>query len=382
MTGSPSGINTHLVGVPGGRLRLNTPALVLDLDIFENNVRLMAEHCRKRGIALRPHAKSHKSVEIAKRQRAAGAIGLCCAKLGEAEALAEGGIDNILLTSPIVTKEALHRLGNLNGKLTDLMVVADSRDGVAALGEAARAGGKKLKIFLDLDVGLHRTGARPGDQAYAVAADIAAHEALEFVGVQAYAGHLQHLDNVGERRTKSLAAMDILRNVRDELTRRNLAPRILSGGGTGTCHIDPDADVLTELQAGSYVFMDREYNDVWTKTGERPPFETSLFVQTTVISTNTDGLVTTDAGLKSFATDAGQPVIAAGAPEGAAYFYFGDEQGGVLFKNKTDRLAVGSVVSCVVPHCDPTVNLYDHYHVVRGSTLEAIWPIEARGRSQ
>jgi D-serine deaminase-like pyridoxal phosphate-dependent protein len=156
----------------------------------------------------------------------------------------------------------------------------------------------------------------------------------------------------------------------------------LSGGGTGTCHIDPDADVLTELQAGSYVFMDREYNDVWTKAGERPPFETSLFVQTTVISANTDGIATTDAGLKSFATDAGVPVIAEGAPEGAAYFYFGDEQGGVLFKNKPDKLAVGAVLSCVVPHCDPTVNLYDHYHVVRGDKLEAIWPIEARGRSQ
>lgn len=375
-------LNAHLVGVPGGRARLNTPALVLDLDVFEANLRLMAEHCRKHGIALRAHAKSHKSVEIAKRQRAAGAIGLCCAKLGEAEALAAGGIDSILLTSPVVAQEPLRRLARLNAKMSDIMIVADTREGVAALGEAARESGRVLKVMVDLDIGLHRTGVAVGEVAYALAADIAAHAHLEFVGLQAYAGHVMHIGDSAERRTKSLAGMAAVKTARDELTRRNLPPRILSGGGTGTCHIDVDAQVLTELQAGSYVFMDREYNDVWTKAGEHPPFQTALFVQTTVISANTSGIVTTDAGLKSFATDTGAPVIASGAPDGAAYFYFGDEQGGILFKNPGDQLKPGAVLSCVVPHCDPTVNLYDCYHVVRGGTLEAIWPIEARGRSQ
>jgi D-serine deaminase-like pyridoxal phosphate-dependent protein len=160
-----------------------------------------------------------------------------------------------------------------------------------------------------------------------------------------------------------------------------LAPEILSGGGTGTFDIDPDARVLTELQVGSYIFMDRQYNDVWEKPGERVPFETSLFVQSTVISANRDGLATTDAGFKAFATDAGPPVIASGAPAGANYFFFGDEQGGIFYSTGDVKLRPGDPISCVVPHCDPTVNLYDCFHAVRGDTLEAVWPIEARGRS-
>ena len=159
-----------------------------------------------------------------------------------------------------------------------------------------------------------------------------------------------------------------------------MAPNILTGGGTGTFDIDPDARALTELQVGSYVFMDRQYNEVWQKPGDRPPFEPSLFVQTTVISANRDGLATTDAGFKSFATDAGSPVIASGAPEGASYFFFGDEQGGVLYDISRQKLRPRDVLACIVPHCDPTVNLYDCYHCVRGDVLEAIWPIEARGR--
>jgi D-serine deaminase-like pyridoxal phosphate-dependent protein len=156
---------------------------------------------------------------------------------------------------------------------------------------------------------------------------------------------------------------------------------ILTGGGTGTFDIDPEANILTELQVGSYVFMDRQYNEVWEKPGGRPPFETSLFVQTAVISANREGLATTDAGFKAFATDAGPPCIVSGAPSGAGYFFFGDEQGGVVYSPAQQTLAPGDVITCAVPHCDPTVNLYDCYHLVRGDRLEAIWPIEARGRS-
>jgi D-serine deaminase-like pyridoxal phosphate-dependent protein len=155
---------------------------------------------------------------------------------------------------------------------------------------------------------------------------------------------------------------------------------MISGGGTGTFDIDPDAGVLTELQVGSYIFMDRQYNDVWVKPGGRPPFATSLFVQTTVISANREGLATTDAGFKSFATDAEAPKLASGAPDGANYFFFGDEQGGIFYSG-TPKLQPGDVAICVVPHCDPTVNLYDCIHAVRGGTLEAIWNVEGRGRS-
>ena len=374
-------LNAHLIGVPGGRAALATPALIADIAVIKRNIAAMATHCARMGIALRPHAKTHKCATLAKLQIEAGALGVCCAKLGEAEALAAAGVPNILITSPIVAKPALKRLAALNAAAEGLMVVVDTPALVPALVDAARASGRILKVLVDLDPGLHRTGVAPGEPAYALAAAVAAEADLSFEGIQCYAGQVMHLGDAVQRRAKSLAVMKLIADTRDELTRRNLPPRILTGGGTGTVDIDPEAGVLTELQAGSYVFMDREYNDVWTNAGARPPFETSLAVQTTVISAALEKLATTDAGLKSFACDAGPPKLATGAGPSAAYFFFGDEQGGVLCEDAADRPALGAVLSCVVPHCDPTVNLYEILHIVDGDTLVDIWPIEGRGRS-
>jgi D-serine deaminase-like pyridoxal phosphate-dependent protein len=374
-------LNADLVGMPEGRSKLQTPALVIDLDVLEGNIARMAEFARKRGIQLRPHAKTHKSAEIARRQMAAGALGVCVAKLGEAEALADAGIENLLITSPVVTDKGIERLIALNGRVSDLMATCDNPDVATRLEAAAKASGKKLKVVVDIDPGMSRTGIPMGDRAIALVEKVANSASLEFMGLQCYAGQVQHMESPNERRDRSLSVMRELGELRDALTKRGLKPGLISGGGTGTFDIDPDAHVLTELQVGSYVFMDRQYRDVWTKPGDAVPFETSLFVQTTVISANRDGLATTDAGFKSFATDAGSPEIATGAPEGASYFFFGDEQGGVLYSTATTKLKPGNVLTCVVPHCDPTVNLYDVYHAVRGDTLEAIWPVDSRGRS-
>lgn len=371
-------LNEDLIGVPGGRWKLQTPALVIDIDALERNIAAMAEHARRNRIALRPHAKTHKSAEIARRQIAAGALGVCCAKLGEAEALAARGIESILITSPVVSDGGIARLIALNGRIEELMAVCDSAEIAARLDAAAGASGKTLKVFVDIDPGMGRTGIRP-DLAPPLVDAVARAANLEFAGLQCYAGQVQHMESPNQRRDASFSALKELGQLRDTLKGR--APAILSGGGTGTFDIDPELRVLTELQVGSYVFMDRQYNDVWTKPGDRPPFETSLFVQTTVISANRTGLVTTDAGLKSFATDDGVPVIARGAPPGAVYFFFGDEQGGVIYSEDSGKLNRGDQLSCVVPHCDPTVNLYDRYHVVRGDVLEAIWPVDGRGRS-
>lgn len=373
-------LNDDLIGIEGGRWKLQTPALVIDLDAMERNIARMADHAARHGLALRPHAKTHKSAEIARRQMAAGALGVCCAKLGEAEALADGAIPSILLTSPVVTERGIARLVALNARIGELIAVCDDGGIAARLDAAAGASGKPLKIFVDIDPGMGRTGIRP-DKAVALVEQVAAAAHLEYAGLQCYAGQVQHMESPNQRRDASLSALKELAALRDALGARNLRPGALSGGGTGTFDIDPDARTLTELQAGSYVFMDRQYNDVWTRPGDRPPFETALFVQTTVISANRTGLVTTDAGLKSFATDDGVPVIAQGAPDGASYFFFGDEQGGVIYSEDSRKLRHGDVISCVVPHCDPTVNLYDRYHVVRGGTLEAIWPVDGRGRS-
>ncbi|HEY4124569.1 MAG TPA: DSD1 family PLP-dependent enzyme [Rhizomicrobium sp.] len=374
-------LNEDLIGIPGGRAKIQTPALVVDLDVLERNIARMAEHAKTHGLNLRPHAKTHKSVEIARRQLAAGALGICCAKLGEAEVLAAGGIDSILLTSPVVTDAGIARVMALNARMRELIVTCDNAEIAVALAQAAEATGKRLKVYVDIDPGLGRTGIRPGEGAVALVEQIVKSGSLEFGGLQCYAGQVQHMESPNERRSRSLEALKELGGLRDQLRAKGIVVPVLSGGGTGTFDIDPDARVLTELQVGSYVFMDRQYNDVWEKPGDRVPFEVSLSVQTTVVSANRESMATTDAGLKAFATDAEAPKILSGGPDGANYFFFGDEQGGVFYPPGGRTLRPKDVLACVVPHCDPTVNLYDCYHAVRGDVLEAIWPVDARGRS-
>ncbi|MDK1025664.1 MAG: DSD1 family PLP-dependent enzyme [Gammaproteobacteria bacterium] len=372
-------LNNALIGSTGSAAQLQTPALVLDLDRFMANVKHMAKHCQRTGIQLRPHAKTHKCIEIAKRQIAAGAVGICCAKLGEAEVMGKGGIGNILITSPVVTDGGLDRLIVLNNEIPDLMVVADNGLNIDALAKAASSADKPLKVLLDLDPGLHRTGIRPGDEALLLARKIAGSENLEFMGLQMYAGQLMHIENYQERRDKSAEVMVELDEMKNSLVAEDIECRILTGGGTGTFDIDAEINVLTELQGGSYIFMDRQYNQVHGPDGRSFPFQTSLFVQMTVISNNTRKLATTDAGFKSFATDADAPLLDWGAPQGASYFFFGDEQGGIAFADEADQLSPGAVLRAVTPHCDPTVNLYDSMHVIQGDKLVGIWRIDARG---
>ena len=374
-------INHHLIGEPGSVAQLATPALIIQKDVFDANIQAMKEHCVRNGLSLRPHSKTHKSVTIAKIQIEAGAVGVCCAKLGEAEVMSAGGIESILITSPLITAQAVARLMTLNAKTPDLMVVVDHPENVETLAAAAVSAGKSLSVLIDLDIGLHRTGIAPGEGALELAQDIARHASLTFKGLQAYAGHLMHIDEFEERRKKSLEEMQRLKTMRDALKELDIDCAIISGGGTGTYNIDPEANVLTELQGGSYIFMDRQYNAVLGPKDTPPLFDASLFVQMTVVSKNTPGIVTTDAGFKSFATDAEDPPqLVAGAPEGANFFFFGDEQGGIFLPDGQD-LALGHVLTALTPHCDPTVNLYDVYHVVEGDMLIDIWPIEARGCS-
>lgn len=345
-----------------------TPALVIDLDAFERNIARMAEHCRQSGVSLRPHAKTHKCVEVARRQIAAGAIGQCCAILDEAEHLASAGIENILINSPLVSEISVRRLIALNARVPGLMAVVDSKEAVSRLSQAAFAAGQTLTLLVDIDVGHHRTGIAPGEPAASLAAHIAQSPGLNFAGLQGYAGHVQHIADRAERELRSGEAMDKLRLTRELLKARGLAPRIISGGGTGSFDIDPARQVLTELQCGSYVFMDRQYNDVW---GDGPPFETSLFVLSRVVSANQPDMVTTDAGLKAFSTDADAPLIAYG-PQGASYSFFGDEYGKVRLAEGHAARA-GEAVACVTPHCDPTVNLYGHYVVIKGGEVVDHW---------
>jgi D-serine deaminase-like pyridoxal phosphate-dependent protein len=357
-----------------------TPALVLDLDALEQNIETMAAWAKAGQHALRPHGKSHKSPHIARLQAEAGAVGLCCASLREAQVMAAHGIAGLLITTPLAPGKA-PLVAELAKEGADIAVVADHVDLVAAYGAAATAAGLVLQVFVDLDVGLGRTGTPSAREAVEIAGQITAHPALSYGGVQGYMGHLQHVDDHGQRRAELDQPSGDLQGIVDALIKANLPPAIVSGGGTGTHRLDAEFGTLGEFQVGSYLFMDVQYLSVEQSAADERPYQPSLYVQTSVVNINHPGYAVTDAGLKSFATDGPPPLITQGAPAGATYRYMGDEHGAVDFANTDDHMALGEKVECLVPHCDPNVNLYDDYHVVRGDTLVDIWPVAARGNS-
>ena len=371
-------LHAHLINQQGSRKSLNTPVLLIDLDAFERNIASMAAFAAAHHLRLRPHAKTHKCAEIARRQVAAGAVGICCAQLGEAEEMGAEGIASILITSPVVSPQAIARLIKLNDQIADLQVATDNIDNVKTL--AAGTTGKPLKVLIDIDPGIRRTGVASAEAALTLAQAITALPQLEFIGVQYYCGRQQHIESYAERRTEIIDRTDYLRTVIAALTDAGFPPAIISGGGTGTHKIDVELGLLNELQTGSYIFMDRQYNEC-DITGEGAPgYDTSLLIDARVVSANTPGLGTIDAGFKAMATDGGPPTVLSGAPAGAAFHFMGDEHGLVLFGDVSPP--IGEIVTLGVPHCDPTVNLYDFYHVVRGDTLVDMWRIEGRGRSR
>lgn len=381
-------LHRPLIGQPGARTRLNTPVLAIDRDALDRNIRRMADFAAAHGLALRPHAKTHKSIAVAKRQLAAGAIGLCCAKIGEAEALGGGGITGLHITSPVVSAAAIDRLVTLNQASDGLMCVVDHPDNVRAIAAAIAArGGRPLDLIIDVDPGIRRTGVPSPEAAVAAFEAIRAEPGLVYRGVQYYCGVQQHIEGFAERDAAIRDRADYLRTVIAALTAAGGAPEIVTGGGTGTHRIDATLDLFTELQVGSYIFMDDQYRvcdltgDATGDGGITPPFEQALMVEAGVVSANSPGLVTLDAGFKAFATDAAPPTILSGAPEGSKYLFMGDEHGALLLGDGP-RPALGDHVVLSPPHCDPTVNLYDHYHVMSGDTLVDIWRVDGRGRSR
>lgn len=374
------GPNSPLIGQPGSRARLMTPALVLDLDAMEGNIARMQGFAAEHNISLRPHCKTHKSIAIARLQVEAGALGIGAATLGEAEVMGVAGIAGVLVTSPVVADAKIDALMALNGEAEGLMQTVDNMQNLRALDAAAGQAGAPLNVVIDVDVGLHRTGAFGVADAVALVEAAVAAGNLKFSGVQGYAGHIMHIEDFGERRDTNIAHTQPLNDTCAALAEKNLTPAIVTGAGTGTYDIDAKLGVMSEMQVGSYVVMDVEYRDVHPESGGDWLFEPALFVRATVVSANHDGHATIDAGLKCFATDGPLPDFASGAPLGSSYSYFGDEHGRVAFARANERLALGDAVECIVPHCDPTINLHDVYHCVRGDTLVDIWPVDARGR--
>ena len=359
------------------RDQVATPALLLDLDSLDANIKTMIDFARSRGIGLRPHAKSHKSVDIARRLIKNGALGACCATIGEAEAMAAGGIGGLLITSPMATPDMLERLGNLLRRSADVMVVADDIGNVRRLAEVAASWGSELPVAVELDVGIGRTGCSDVPASLAVARAIASHSSLRFAGVHAYWGHLQLVMPYAERQRRVEEQAVPLRELIVALTACGLPPPRVTGGGTGTHYIDASLGLFTELQVGSFIFLDSLYGTTeLTPTGN--PFRPSLFVAASVVSASHPGKVIVNAGYKALATNSGKPIPARQAPEESVYRFMGDEHGAVEFGNRPAP-ALGAVMEFLTPHCDPTVNLYSCYRVVQNDDVVDVWPISARG---
>jgi len=374
-------VNAPLVGVPGSRHLLDTPTLLIDLPAMTRNIERMAAFAKSCGVGLRPHVKTHKSAEIARRQIAAGAVGVSCATVGEAEVMVGAGIPGVLLTSPAVTPSKIARVISMAAQAGPgaLMVTIDDPRHAVELARAAAALPHPLDVLVDYGAGYGRAGAATPAEVLELASGVAADPRLRLRGLQAYAGNLQH---ILERDRRAAAAAELRRTVAgivEAADRQGLRFEIVTGAGTGTHDLDAQANGFTELQAGSYVFMDAEYAQVLAGNAPAPGFEVSLFVQTSVVSTRAAGWVTVDGGTKCFATDSGVPLAARGAGPDSRYAFFGDEHGKLVVPSE-DRPELGARIEFVTPHCDPTVNLHDAYHVVDGDTLLAIWPVDARGR--
>lgn len=398
---------TSRLGPPTAFRPPMTPALVVRRAALERNLLAMQGLCDAAGVGLRAHGKMHKCSTLARRQMELGAVGLCCQTVGEAEVYAAAGIADLLVTSPPAPWGPARIAKAAKASGVRMAVVADDAGQVDRLSAAAVEAGVTLGVLIDVDLGQHRTGAAP-DAVIALARQVEASPGLEFRGVQAYLGHLQHISDVEARLTANAAGRQGLSDLVSDLTAAGLAPAIVTGGGTGTFAADLASGVFTELQAGSYAFMDVEYDACGSPDGGDWPFEPSLYLAASVVSANHKTHVTIDVGLKAHSVDGPPAKVIAGAAEKSRWGSMGDEHGaifhpatlGVLRQAGGDPLkfaaaisqadadsaipwpsdapAVGDTVWLQPGHCDPTVNLHDALFVVEEDGSYALWPIDAR----
>jgi D-serine deaminase-like pyridoxal phosphate-dependent protein len=359
---------------------VDTPALLLDLDAFEANLSAMTASLAGTGVRLRPHGKSHKCPEIARRQVAAGAVGVCCQKASEAEAFVHAGIADVLVANEVVGEAKLRRLARL-AKQATVGVCVDHADAVRALEAAMAAEGARIDVYIEVDVGANRCGVPASADVVALARAVADSPHLRFAGLQGYQGSAQHARSAEDRRQAIATASRLLRECVALLRSAGLEPEVITGGGTGTYLNEAASGVYTEVQPGSYVFMDADYGRNLDAAG-RPfdAFRQSLFVLSTVMSRPTDRRAVVDVGLKAHSVDSGFPLVA--DVPGATYVNVSDEHGVLDLAGDAahdGRVALGRKLRLVPGHCDPTVNLHDWLVCYRGDRIEDVWPIAARG---
>ncbi|HZQ60286.1 MAG TPA: DSD1 family PLP-dependent enzyme [Casimicrobiaceae bacterium] len=358
---------------------IDTPALLIDLDAFERNLARMSSFASANGVRLRPHAKTHKCPTIARKQIAAGAVGQCCQKVGEAEALVRGGVRDVLVSNQVVGEQKLRRLAALATEAT-LGLCFDAVEQVEAASRAATEAGVVIGGYVEIEVGMQRCGVATPEAARDLALRIAAAPGLAFVGLQAYHGTAQHLPTWEQRRAAIERAAAAVRETVEWLRAAGLPPPAITGAGTGTFRIEGTSGLWTELQAGSYVFMDTEYARIGGEDGgSYREFEHSLFVLSTVMSTPAADRAIVDAGLKSYSAEKGPPWVH-GRP-GLELTGVSDEHGKIIIGRDAQPLHLGDKVMLIPGHCDPTVNLHDWYVGVRNGRVETLWPITARGAS-
>ena len=361
---------------------VDTPALIVDLDAFERNLRRLADFAGKAGVRLRPHAKTHKSPEVARRQIALGAVGVCCQKVAEAEVMVAGGIDDVLVSNEVAGRRKLARLAAL-ARRAKIGVCVDNADNVEEIAQAAAGAGAVIDVMVEIDVGGRRCGVAPGAAAAELAQRVAGAKSLRFAGLQAYYGSAQHVREAAERRQHIERAVGHVRDTLAALDAVGLKARIISGAGTGTYELEATSQVYNELQAGSYVFMDADYaRNRRADGGPFDSFEQALFVYASVMSAPVPERRVLDAGLKALAVDSGMPVP--WQLPGAGYMRPSDEHGNLDVAACARAPARGDKLLLVPGHCDPTVNLHDWYVGVRGlsgaaARVESLWPVVARG---
>jgi D-serine deaminase-like pyridoxal phosphate-dependent protein len=360
---------------------LDTPALCVDLDKFERNLATMRTALAARKLVARPHAKTHKCPTIGKLQMAAGAIGICAAKVSEAEVFAAAGLDRILMTTANVTPAKIRRAMAIRRKTPGFVQAVDHPQNARDLSDAAREAGIVADVVIDVAVGT-RTGVPAGDQALALAQLVDTLPHLKLRGLVSYDGGAQHIKGFAARRQQSLARFAPSVETFTRMKKAGLATEIFSGGGTGTYNVMHEAPGVTDVQVGSYIFMDCQYIEIGSPTDEAVfgEFAPSLTVVTTVLNTYFPGSMTTDAGTKALTLNKPGPWVI--GEKGFTYNAGSDEFGSIKYETASRSYKVGDKLDLIVPHCDPAVNEYDQIYAIRNDRVEAVWPIAARGRSQ
>jgi 3-hydroxy-D-aspartate aldolase len=360
----------------GQRLEdVDTPALIVDLDAFEKNLSTLKEKLKGRTVRVRPHAKTHKSSDIAKLQIAHGAVGVCCQKVSEAQALVEGGIGDVLITNEVVGAAKIARLAYLAPR-AKIGVCVDDLANLREIAGATAQAGAPLDVYVELEVGMQRCGVPPGPAAVALVKEILKHRHLRFAGLHAYHGRAQHIRSMEERRAVIAKAAAGVLEMKELLRKEGIEVPIVTGAGSGTFMFEVESGTWNEIQPGSYVFMDADYaRNQWLPP--LPRFEHSLFVLATVMSRPSAQMAILDAGLKASSMDSGMPGV--WNRPGLEYTHASDEHGWLEAKGGVEVPPLGEKVLLVPGHCDPTVNLYDWYVCVRKGKVEALWPVSARG---